>query len=76
MMHQINAAVQAAVDATSIFRDQGHSDTTELVKRLRDELAQRDIQTEDQGWLEKTVDHILADPNFMTDDSPSDVGNP
>ena len=41
--------LQAAVDSTSIAKDTGETD---LVQYLRDQLAERDIETKDEAWLQ------------------------
>ena len=40
--------LQAAVDSTSVAKDTGETD---LVQYLRDQLAERDIETNDEAWL-------------------------
>ncbi|MEV7431342.1 MULTISPECIES: hypothetical protein [unclassified Nocardioides] len=65
-----NSDLQAAVDATSIAKDAGQSD--DLVGYLREQLAEREIETADEDWLRRTVAAIEADPNYMIADEPSD----
>lgn len=64
-----DADLQAAVDSTSVAKDVGETD---LVTCLRAELAEREIETNDQAWLERMVEKIKADPNFMVDSEPDD----
>ena len=64
-----NADLQAAVDSTSVAKDVGETD---LVTYLRAQLAEREIETDDQAWLERMVEKIKADPNFMVDSEPDD----
>ncbi len=64
-----NADLQAAVDSTSVAKDVGETD---LVTYLRAQLAEREIETNDQVWLERMVEKIKDDPNFMVDSEPDD----
>ncbi|WP_244931690.1 hypothetical protein [Nocardioides sp. W7] len=66
--------LQAAVDATSIAKDTGEAD--DLIGYLRDQLAEREIETSDEEWLRRTVAAIEADPNYMIEDEPSDYVSP
>lgn len=61
--------LQAAVDSTSLAKDTGE---TELVEYLRQQLAERDIETSDQEWLERMVEGIRGDPNYMIESEPND----
>ncbi len=61
--------LQAAVDATSVAKDSGETD---LVAYLREQLAERDIETADDGWLQRMVEGINGDPNYMIDAEPKD----
>ena len=61
--------LQAAVDSTSVAKDTGETD---LVQYLRDQLAERDIETNDEAWLNRMVEQIKADPNYMIDSEPDD----
>lgn len=70
-MGQYDADLQAAVDATSVAHDAGTEDR-DLVQYLRDQLAERDIETSDDAWLERQVEGIKGDRNFMIDGEPSD----
>ena len=62
--------LQAAVDATSVARDAGT--TEDLVAYLRQQLAEREIETRDDAWLEHTVEQIGKDRNYMIDSEPED----
>jgi hypothetical protein len=72
-MATYDANLQAAVDATSVAKSIGEQD---LVSYLRDQLAERDIETKDEAWLQHMVDKIHEDPNFMIDREPSDYERP
>lgn len=61
--------LQAAVDSTSVAKDAGETD---LVQYLRDQLAEREIETKDEAWLELMIEKIAADPNYMVDSEPND----
>ena len=61
--------LQAAVDSTSVAKDTGETD---LVQYLRDRLAERDIETNDDAWLNLMIEKINADPNYMIDSEPND----
>ncbi len=69
-MATYDADLQAAVDATSVAHDAGTED--DLVQYLRDQLAERDIETDDVAWLERMVEKVRADRNFMIDAEPHD----
>lgn len=69
-MARHNSDLQAAVDATSVAND-AHT-TTDLRGYLVEQLAERDIETSDDGWLDRMVEAIKADPNYMIEDEPSD----
>jgi DNA-directed RNA polymerase specialized sigma54-like protein len=62
--------LQAAVDATSVARDAGTAE--DLQDYLRQQLAERDIETTDDAWLAYVVEQIRADPNYMVDREPED----
>jgi hypothetical protein len=64
-----DADLQAAVDSTSAAHDMGETD---LVAYLRAQLAEREIETSDETWLERMVEKIKADRNFMIDSEPED----
>lgn len=69
-MATYNHDIQAAVDATSVAMDAGA--VPDAVALLRDELAKREIETRDEGWLTATVEAIRGDPNVMVADGPQD----
>lgn len=69
-MATYDADLQAAVDSTSVARDTGETD--DLVGYLHQMLAEREIETEDQAWLERMVEGVKNDPNFMIDSGPND----
>jgi hypothetical protein len=57
------------VDATSVAKDSGESD---LLTYLRGQLAEREIETSDEDWLQRMVEGINGDPDYMIDSEPSD----
>ena len=61
-MASYDADLQAAVDATSVAHDAGTED--DLVQYLRDQLAERDIETADDAWLERTVEESPRRPQL------------
>jgi hypothetical protein len=65
-----DADLQAAVDATSVANDAGT--TTDLVQYLRDQLGEREIETRDDAWLERMVEGVRRDPNYMIESEPDD----
>ena len=69
-MARHNSDLQAAVDATSVAND-AHT-TTDLHTYLVEQLGERDIETTDQAWIDRTVEAIRANPNYMIEDEPSD----
>lgn len=68
-MATYDADLQAAVDSASAAHDAGETD---LVAALRQMLADRDIETDDEAWLQRMADGIRADRNFMIDSEPED----
>ena len=58
------------MDATSVAHDTGTED--DLVQYLRDQLAERDIETADEAWLGRMVEGVRADRNYMIDSEPDD----
>ena len=72
-MATYDADLQAAVDSTSVARSMGEED---LVRYLRDQLAEREIETSDDAWLERMVAMTAEDPNYMIDSEPSDYERP
>ena len=69
-MASYDADLQAAVDATSVANDTG--DDEDLVQYLRDQLAEREIETTDDDWLERMVEGVRGDRNYMIDSEPKD----
>jgi len=72
MVDQHDADLQAAVDSTSVAHDTDPEGEIDLVQYLRDQLAEREIETSDQAWLERQVENIRADRNYMVDSEPDD----
>ncbi len=68
-MSTYDSDLQAAVDSTSVAKDAGETD---LVGYLREQLAERDIETADADWLERMVAGIRKNPNYMIESEPSD----
>ena len=69
-MASYDADLQAAVDATSVAHDTGTEH--DLVAYLRDQLAEREIETNDDAWLERMVEGVKRDRNYMIDSEPND----
>ena len=69
-MASYDADLQAAVDATSVAHDAGTED--DLVQYLREQLAEREIETSDEDWLHRMVEGLTNDPNYMIDSEPRD----
>jgi hypothetical protein len=69
LMATYDSDLQAAVDSTSVAKDAGETD---LVEYLREQLAERDIETADTDWLDRMIEGISKDPNYMIDSEPSD----
>ena len=69
-MATYDADLQAAVDSTGVALLAGHAD--DLVQYLRDQLAERDIETNDEAWLNLMIEKIKADPNYMIESEPDD----
>jgi hypothetical protein len=65
-----NADLQAAVDSTGVALATGEID--DLVQYLREQLAEREIETQDDAWLERMVEGVRNDRNFMIDSEPND----
>jgi hypothetical protein len=72
MVDQHDADLQAAVDSTSVAHDTDPDGEIDLVAYLRDQLAEREIETSDEAWLERQVENIRADRNYMVDSEPDD----
>ncbi len=69
-MASYDADLQASVDATSVANDAGTED--DLVQYLRDQLAEREIETSDDAWLERMIEGIKGDRNYLIESEPSD----
>lgn len=69
-MSTYDADLQAAVDSTSVAHDAGVTD--DLVGYLRDRLADREIETDDDAWIERMIEGIRADRNYMIESEPDD----
>jgi hypothetical protein len=73
-MATYDADLQAAVDSTGVALATG--ETEDLVQYLRDRLAEREIETDDQEWLERMVEGVRADRNYMIESEPKDFTRP
>lgn len=69
-MARHNSDLQAAVDATSVAKDA--QETDDLAGYLREQLAERDIETTDDAWIQRTVERIEANRDYMIEDEPAD----
>ena len=69
-MATYNADLQAAVDSTGVALATGEND--DLVQYLRDQLAEREIETQDDAWLERMVEGVRNDRNYMIESEPND----
>lgn len=69
-MASYDADLQASVDATSVAHDARATD--DLVQYLREQLAEREIETTDDAWLERMVEGIKGDRNYLIESEPSD----
>lgn len=69
-MGSYDADLQAAVDSTSVAHDAGTTD--DLVDYLRQQLLEREIETSDDAWLERMVEGIKSDRNYLIESEPSD----
>ena len=65
-----NSDLQAAVDATSVAKDTGETD--DLAGYLREQLAERDIETSDDDWVARMIAGIEGNPNYLIESEPSD----
>jgi hypothetical protein len=68
-MPTYDSDLQGAVDATSVAKDSG---VTDLLDYLRRQLADREIETSDEEWLQRMIEGINGDPNYMIESEPSD----
>ena len=69
-MGRHNSDLQAAVDATSVAKDANETD--DLAGYLREQLAERDIETTDDAWVARMVEGIGRDRNYLIESEPSD----
>lgn len=69
-MARHNSDLQAAVDATSVAKDA--KETDDLAGYLREQLAERDIETTDDAWIRRTVERIGENRDYMIEDEPAD----
>ena len=69
-MARHNSDLQAAVDATSVAKDARI--TEDLAAYLREQLAERDIETSDDAWVQQVLEGIDGDRNYMIENEPSD----
>ena len=69
-MGRHNSDLQAAVDATSVAKDARETD--DLAGYLREQLAERDIETSDEAWVARMIEGIEGDPNYLIETEPSD----
>ena len=65
-----DADLQAAVDSTSVALVAGEAD--DLKDYLREQLAERDVETRDEAWLDRMVEGIRSDPNYLIESEPDD----
>ena len=69
-MGRHNSDLQAAVDATSIAKDA--KETDDLAGYLREQLAERDIETTDDAWVARMVEGIEGNRNYLIESEPDD----
>ncbi len=65
-----DADLQAAVDSTSVALTAGETD--DLKAYLVQQLAEREIETSDEAWLDRMVEGIHSDPNYLIESEPDD----
>ena len=65
-----DADLQAAVDSTSVALVADATD--DLKEYLRQQLAERDIETQDEAWLDRMIEGIRSDPNYLIESEPDD----
>lgn len=65
-----DADLQAAVDSTSVALQAGEAD--DLKEYLRQQLAERDVETRDEAWLDRMIEGIRSDPNYLIESEPDD----
>jgi len=71
-MGTYDADLQAAVDSASVALDAHVITADQLVEHLRATLAERDVETADDAWLERTAEGIRGDSNYLIDSEPHD----
>lgn len=69
-MGRHNSDLQAAVDATSVAKDA--KETDDLAGYLREQLAERDIETADDAWVARMVEGIEGNRNYLIESEPDD----
>lgn len=65
-----DADLQAAVDSTSVALTAGEAD--DLLAYLVQQLAERNVETKDVAWLDRMVEAIQRDPNYLIESEPDD----
>jgi hypothetical protein len=70
---EYDAHLQRAVDATSVAKDAGETD---LAAYLREQLAEQEIETQDEDWINRVLAGIEKDPNYMVESEPKDYTPP
>jgi hypothetical protein len=73
-MATYDADLQAAVDSTGVAMAAGQDE--DLVQYLRDQLSEREIETNDEDWLERQVEGLRRDRDYMIDSEPNDFTSP
>ena len=69
-MGRHNSDLQAAVDATSVAKDAHETD--DLAAYLREQLAEREIETSDDAWVARMVEGIEGNRDYLIESEPSD----
>ena len=72
-MAEYDSHLQRAVDATSVAKDAGETD---LAAYLLEQLAEQEIETQDEDWVNRVLAGIEKDPNYMVDSEPKDYTPP
>lgn len=65
-----DADLQAAVDSTSVALVAGEAD--DLKEYLRQQLAERDVETSDEAWLDRMIEGIRGDRDYLIESEPDD----
>ena len=60
-MAEYDTHLQRAVDATSVAKDAGETD---LATYLREQLAEQDIETHDEDWIQRVLDRHREGPEL------------